>query len=81
LAGGVFFPQVVAGLTQSELVKLEPKEALLALMPQGVEGWDKAVIGPAMQVLSKLVEQAPCYRLRLSPFVEQLPGVIEQGMT
>lgn len=80
VAGGVFFPQVKPGLSRMELVKVEPKEALLTLMPQGVEGWDKAVIGPTMRLLSKLVEQVPCYRLYLSPQVEQLPEVIGQGM-
>jgi hypothetical protein len=79
-AGGVFFPQVNSGLSQSELVKIEPKKALLTLMPQGVEGWDKAAIGQTMQVLGRLVEQVPCYRLRLSPQVEQLPDLIAEGM-
>lgn len=80
IAGAVFFPQVTPGLSQTELVKVEPKEALLTLMPQGVEGWDKAVIGQTMHVLTQLVQQVPCYRLRLSPQVEQLPQVIGQGL-
>ncbi len=80
VVGAIFFPQVTPGLSRTELVKVEPKEALLTLMPQGVEGWDKALIGPTMHLLSQLVEQTPCYRLRLSPQVEQLPEVIGQGM-
>ncbi len=78
--GGVFFPQVVPGLAQSELVAVPPTEAMLQLIPQGVEGWDKATIGQSMQLLSRLVEQAPCYSLRLSPHVEQLPAVIADGI-
>lgn len=79
-AGGVFFPKVVPGLTHSELVEISAKEALLQLMPQGVEGWDKPVIGQSLQLLGRLVAQAPCYLLRLSPQMEQLPGVIAAGM-
>jgi hypothetical protein len=79
--GGVFFPQVVTGLKHSELVRLVPTEAILQLMPQGIEGWDKAAIGHSLRLLSKLVEQAPSYLLRLSPQVETLPALLAQGMT
>ena len=75
--GGVFFPQVVPGLAQSELVKVSPPEAIVQLMPQGIEGWDKITMRQSLQLLGKLVEQAPCYTLRLSPHVEQLPRLIE----
>jgi hypothetical protein len=80
MAGGVFFPQVVPGLTQSELVEVAPKAAVLQLMPQAIEGWDKATIGHNLHLLSKLVEQTPCYVLRLSLQVEQLPALIAEGM-
>jgi hypothetical protein len=76
VAGGLFFPQVTPGLVQSELVEVSPKEAVLQLMPQAIEGWDKAAIGQTLHLLGKLVEQAPCYQLRLSPQVEQLPALI-----
>ena len=79
-AGGVFFPQVVPGLAQSELVEVAPTEAVLQLMPQAIEGWDKAAIGQNLQLLGRLVEQAPCYMLRLSPQVEQPPALIARGM-
>jgi len=80
VAGGVFFPQVVAGLQQSELVDVSPAKALLQLIPQAIEGWDKAVISQNLQLLRQLVEQVSCYTLRLSPHVEHLPGVIQGGM-
>ncbi len=80
IAGGIFFPQVVPGLSHSELVKASPKEAILQLMPQAVEGWDKKTIGQSMHLLGKLVEQVPSYILRLSPQVEQLPALIAGGM-
>lgn len=79
-AGGVFFPQVVPELAHSELVEIAPKEALLHLIPQAIEGWDKTTIGQSLQLLSRLVEQVPCYRLRLSPHVAELPALIETGM-
>lgn len=80
IAAAVFFPQVVPDLTQSELADVPSTEALLQLMPQAVEGWDKPAIGQSLALLGKLVEQARCHILRLSPQVEQLPAVIERGM-
>lgn len=79
-AGGVFFPQVVPGLAHSELAPVPPTEAVLQLMPQAIEGWDKTAIGQNLQLLGKLVEQVPCYGLKLSPHVEQLPALIESGL-
>jgi hypothetical protein len=79
-AGGIFFPQVTPGLAQSELVEVSPKEALLQLVPQAIEGWDKAAIGQTLHLLGKLVEQVPCYQLKLSPRVEQLPALIAAGL-
>lgn len=79
-AGGIFFPQVTPGLSRSELVEVNPKEALLQLVPQAIEGWDKAAIGQTLHLLGKLVEQVPCYKLLLSPQVEQLPALIAGGM-
>ena len=80
LAGGVFCPQVVPGLARSELVQLSATEAVLNLMPQAVEGWDKALISPTLQLLERLAGQVPCYTLRLAPQVEQLPGLIANAM-
>ena len=80
LAGGVFLPEVVPGLGQSELLEMSPKEAVLSLMPQAVEGWDKALIPPTLRLLNRLVAQVPRYVLRLSPQVEQLPELIAAGM-
>lgn len=80
IAGGIFFPQVTPGLAQSELVEVSPKEAILQLVPQAIEGWDKSAIGQTLHLLGKLVEQVPCYQLKLSPQVEQLPMLIAEGM-
>ncbi len=81
VAGGIFFPQVTAGLNESELVAMPPTEALLKLMPQAIEGWDKSAIGQSLALLGRLVEQVPAYLLRLSPHVEQLPALIGKSLT
>ena len=80
VAAGIFFPQVKPALVQSRLVPVKPKEALLKLMPQAVEGWDQALIPPTLKILSALVTQAPCYDLELSPQVTQLPELIGEAM-
>ncbi len=79
-AGGLFFPRVVAGLKHSRLVDLPPKQALLELMPQAIESWDREAIAQTLQLLSRLVEQVPSFILELGPDVEQLPELIEGGM-
>ena len=53
---------------------------MLTLMPQAVEGWDKDLIAPTLEILNALVDQVPCYKLELSPHVDQLPGLIAGGM-
>lgn len=80
-AGGIFFPKVVPNLRQSELIEIEPKSALLQLIPQAIEGWDKEAVSQNLQLLRYLVEQAPCYDLRLSPHVEELPAILADGMS
>ncbi len=80
LPGGIFFPQVVPGLPVSALEEVTPKEALLELVPQAIDGWDRTAIGQTLHLLGKLVEQVPCYRLKLSPQVAQLPDLIAAGM-
>lgn len=79
-AGGVFFPQVRPGLTRSELIPIAAAQAVLQLLPQAVEGWDRAAISGHLSLLTRLAESVPCYQLLLSPDVTQLPGLILQGM-
>lgn len=79
-AGGVFLPQVVPGLPESTLEEVSPKTAVLSLLPQAIEGWDKAAIRQTLHLLTCLVMQAPCYTLKLSPHLAQLPDLLAQGM-
>jgi hypothetical protein len=53
---------------------------MLQLIPQAVEGWDRVTIEKHMQLLGVLVEQVPCYDLRLAPDVMQLPTLLANGM-
>ncbi|MEM7348592.1 MAG: hypothetical protein AAF485_30560, partial [Chloroflexota bacterium] len=80
IAGGVFFPKVVPGLTQSQLVPIDATSATLELMPQAIEGWDKSAIADSLQLISKLVNQTPCYILQLAPDVDKLPSLIQIGL-
>ncbi len=76
LVGAVFFPQVVPGLSRSQLIAETPKAAMLKLMPQAIDGWDKAQIPATLQLLNGLVAQVPCFTLKLSPQVEELPKLL-----
>jgi hypothetical protein len=78
--GAIFVPQVTPGLPQSRLERLSPKETLLALMPQAIDGWDKALISPTLNLLTRLAGQAPGYTLKLSPNVAQLPALVAGGL-
>jgi hypothetical protein len=74
-AAAIFFPQVTANLAASRLVQLPAGQAIVRLIPQAIDGWDKAMIPPHMALLGALVEQVPAYELQLSPDVEQLPAL------
>lgn len=80
LAGGVFLPQVTPGLPRSHLEPIAPAQAVLQLLPQAVDGWDRSAISDHLTLLTRLAENVPCYRLRLSPDVAQLPDLILRGM-
>lgn len=79
-AGGVFFPEIVPGLDRSELTPVKSTQAVLQLLPQAIEGWDKSAVARHLHLLSRLVAQARCYRLRLAPDVQALPALIAGGM-
>ena len=79
-AGGLFFLKVTPAQTRSRLIEIPAKQALLELMPQAVESWDKEAIAQTFRLLRQLVEQVPCYRLELAPNVDAIPALIEQAM-
>lgn len=80
IAGGLFFPKVTKGMKHSRLTELSSKAALLQLMPQTIESWDKSAISSGFSLLRKLVEQVPSYILELAPDMVDIPGLIQEGM-
>lgn len=75
-ASTLLFPKVTPGLTASRAAPLSPRDALLALVPNSIERWDKPFIAPHLAILQALVQQAPAYRLLLAPDVPALPDLI-----
>lgn len=76
--GVLLFPQVTPGLATSYAEPLSPRDALLALVPNSIERWDKLYIAPHLAMLQALVQQCPAYRLLLAPDVPALPGLISR---
>jgi hypothetical protein len=76
IAGVLLFPKVTAGLTTSRVEPLSPRDALLALVPNSIERWDRPFIAPHLAMLQTLVQQTPAYRLLLAPDVPALPNLI-----
>lgn len=74
----LLFPQIEPGLAVSRTEPLGGPEALLALLPNSIERWDRDYISPHLAILQALVSQVPAYRLRLAPDVPALPGLIAQ---
>lgn len=74
----LLFPQVESGLAASRIEPLSAPEALLAMLPNSIERWDREYVAPHLAVLKSLVRQAPAYRLRLGPDVATLPVLIGQ---
>lgn len=72
----LLFPTVTPGLEASRAEPLSPRDALLALVPNSIERWDKPFIAPHLAMLQALVQQAPAYRLLLAPDVPALPDLI-----
>lgn len=72
----LLFPQVTPGLQASQAERLPARDALLALLPNSIERWDRDLIARHLAVLQALVQQAPAYRLLLAPDVESIPRVV-----
>ncbi|QLQ07487.1 MAG: hypothetical protein HZY76_16690 [Anaerolineae bacterium] len=72
----VCFPEVVPGLLASHLEPVSAAQALVTLIPQSIEDWDRPLIGQHLDLLGRLVETAPAYRLCLAPDVARLPGLL-----
>lgn len=74
------FPQITPGLAASMLEPLNAQQALLAMLPQSIENWDKPLIAQHFAILGRLAEVAPAFCLRLAPDVEALPALLNHAV-
>ena len=72
----LLFPRITPGLVASQVEAMTAPDALLALIPNSIERWDREFIAPHLALLQGLVRQAPAYRLLLAPDVPALPELI-----
>lgn len=72
----ICFPEVIPGLATSYLEPVSGRQALVTIMPQSIENWDRPLVGQHLDILGRLVEAAPAYRLCLAPDVAALPGLL-----
>ena len=59
------------------LEPLSQPEALRLIIPHAIEQWDKAMIPRHLEILNRLIQSAPAFRLHLSPDVLSIPKAIE----
>lgn len=72
----LLFPQITPGLTTHRTEPMSSSEALLALLPNSIERWDRAFVPQHLAILNALVAQASTYRLYLAQNVHELPALI-----
>ncbi len=75
----LIFPQIM-DWPKSRLEPLPKSRALEALLPQGLLVYDVEVAKRQFQILSRLVEQAGCYRLYFGEDILDLPQLIDPLM-
>ncbi|MBN1318772.1 MAG: hypothetical protein JXA42_25050 [Anaerolineales bacterium] len=66
------------GATQHRIEPLSPANALGRLLPHSVDRWDQGTLSFQIEILHKLVRQAPTFILHLGPDVPTLPAMLEQ---
>ena len=74
-AGAIIFPQIESRSSHA-LEHLPPPQALQIILPHAIEQWDKPMIPGHLALLTRLVQAAPAYRLRLGPDTRTLPAVL-----
>lgn len=80
-ASVLLLPRITPGLEFSRVELLAEPEALLALVPNSIERWDRDYIAAHLALLQALVRQAPAYRLLLAPDIAALPELIGSLLT
>lgn len=77
--GAILFPQIETR-AEHALEPLTQPEALAMILPHAIEQWDQPMIPAHLEVLSRLVQSAPAYRLRLGPATATLPDLINSAV-
>lgn len=72
----IYFAQIEAGASQSELRRLPRALALAHLLEESVDRWDEAALAGHLALLQRLAGQAAVHRLHLGPDVEKLPQLL-----
>jgi hypothetical protein len=67
-----------AGAIHHQLEPLSPASALGRLLPHSVDSWDQSMLSLQIEILEKLIQQAPAFLLHLGPDVPALPAMLEQ---
>lgn len=76
-AAAIFFPQIESRIDHA-VERLSQPEALRLILPHAIEQWDRAMIPAHLAVLSRLIQSAPAYRLRLGPDTSTIPTTISK---
>jgi hypothetical protein len=74
-AGMIVFPQIESR-SDHLLEPLSQPEALRLIIPHAIEQWDKAMIPRHLEILNRLIQSAPAYRLHLSSDVLSIPNMM-----
>ncbi|MBI4632019.1 MAG: hypothetical protein HY740_09965 [Chloroflexi bacterium] len=78
-AGMIVFPKIESR-GDHLLEPLSQPEALRLIIPHAIEQWDKGMIPRHLEILNRLIQSAPAYRLHLSPDVLSIPKVIATSL-
>ncbi len=78
-AGMIIFPQIESR-RDHYLEPISQPEALRLIIPHAIEQWDRAMIPRHLEILNRLIQSAPAYRLHLSPDVLSIPFVIDSRL-
>lgn len=79
-AGAICFP-IIENRPDHLLEPIGAAETLRRLLPNAIEQWDRAMMGPHLSVLRQLADCAPAYVLRLGPDVHRLADVLRKAVS
>jgi hypothetical protein len=74
----ILFPRLEVARPCNQLQPVNRAVALVQLLAESVDRWDKTTLESHMNILQLLAEQTAVYNLLLGTEVGQLPALIEQ---